>query len=69
MTVIITRFLRNTQHSQTEICMQVHSHLQLVVLNQARVLSNTQQEHDLMHYKKDWHVNLVWDIYKESVQG
>ena len=20
-----------------------------------------------MHYKEDWHVNLVWDIYKESV--
>ena len=35
--------------------------------HQARVLSNTQQEHDLMHYKEDWHVNLVWDIYKESV--
>ena len=46
MTVIVTRFLRNTQCSQTELCMQVNSHLQLVVLNQARVLSNTQQEHD-----------------------
>ena len=45
MTVIITRFLRNTQCSQTEMCASAFSSAARRSY-QARVLPNAQQEHD-----------------------